>query len=239
MDNSIIRNLTKKWQPSLNNLPVNSYIGDRENRYVTVNQAQASSIISAGLPVNIFIDQTPLDMPAIIDNNNLGMDKRSIRPVWKDIHANNRSVMQAKQKQAFIELWPISLTEVQITYSIKQPILHDQTVIGYMGKSMDIRREKIGIIIDKATDNQSLLWHSHHLIHKKNALLLSEDESRSICFFLTGNAKLLRHSVGQARCSIEILKHKLGFASQIRFIQTLLSGTLLQNLLEILKNENL
>ena len=83
MSDKLIHKLTKTWQPSLNILPVNSYIGDRDNRYITVNRAQASAILRAGLPIDIFMRQTPIDMPGIIESKNLGMEKQTITPVWK------------------------------------------------------------------------------------------------------------------------------------------------------------
>ena len=239
MSDKLIHKLTKTWQPSLNILPVNSYIGDRDNRYITVNRAQASAILRAGLPIDIFMRQTPIDMPGIIESNNLGMEKQTITPVWNDIHKNNQQVMEQQNKTAFIELWPISLTEVQVTYSIKQPILHDKEVIGYMGKSMDIRREKIQKIIQNAHDIQSLQWKGHHVFINNKPVTLTEDESRSICYFLTGNKKLLKQSIGQAKLAIEVLKQKIGLSDQIAFIRSLLSGSILHNLLEVLNNENL
>lgn len=238
-DQVAIRSLAKKMQVSLNTLPVNSYIGDRDNRYIAVNRSQANAIARAGLQFDHFDSQTPYDIPKIIANVQPTMPEVDVTPIWHDIHANNAMVMDQAKKRVFIELWATSTTDVQITYSVKDPVFHDDTVIGYIGRSLDIRREKIQKILTGAVDSQHLSWVGQHIVHNGEAIELGENQCRALCFFVTGNKKLLNFNPSQAKLIIETLKQQLGITSQIAFVRTLLSGSLLKNVIHILKNENL
>ena len=239
MKADLINKLAAKWQISLNSLPSHHYIGNRDNQYICVNNSQNTTIIRSGLNFSHFEGQVPKDMPRIIANKKNGVKASTIKSVWNNIHSNNEKVMAEKKRLAFIELWPCNNTDIQITYSIKHPILDQADVIGYLGKSINIRSTNLQNIFHHAQINQQLSWLHHHIIHQDQAMPLQEHEARAICYFLTGNNKLLLQSTAQAHAYIDKLKMQLRISCQIQLIQTLLSGSILKNTLEILQNENL
>jgi hypothetical protein len=238
-DTSLIEKLAKQWQTSLNNLPSNNYIGNRDNQYISVNNSQNTSIIRAGLQFSDFKGQVPLDMPGIIAHKQKDLLRSSIDKVWHDIHHNNETVMRENKRLSFIELWPCNNSDVHVTYSIKHPIVHYSDVIGYIGKSINIRSTKLQNIFSHAQSNQQLSWKNHTIIHQERHIPLQENQARAIGYFLTGNKKLLTESASQAKIHIDNLKMVIQTTCSIQFIQTLLSGSLLKNMLEILQNENL
>ena len=236
---SLIERLAKQWQTSLNNLPSHNYIGNRDNQYISVNNSQNTSIVRAGLQFSDFSGQTPLDMPSIIASKKKNIIRSSIDPVWHDIHHNNETVMRENKRLSFIELWPCNNSDIQITYSIKHPIVHYAEVIGYIGKSINVRSTKLQNIFSQAQSNQQLSWKNHTIHHQGRELALHENQARAIGYFLTGNKKLLTESAPQAKKHIDNLKMIIQTTCSIQLTQTLLSGSLLKNILEILKNENL
>ncbi len=238
-DKNLIEKLAKQWQTSLNNLPSHNYIGNRDNQYISVNNSQNTSIIRAGLQFSDFEGQVPLDMPKIIAHKQKDLVRSSIDTVWHDIHHNNETVMRENKRLSFIELWPSSNSNIQVTYSIKHPIVHYSEVIGYIGKSINIRSTKLQNILTHAQNNQQLSWKNHTIIHQGRNIELQENQARAIGYFLTGNKKLLTETDSQAKIHIDNLKMLIHTTCSIHFTQTLLSGSILKNVLEILQNENL
>ncbi len=239
VDKSLIKKLANQWQTSLNNLPSHNYIGNRDNQYISVNNSQNTSIIRAGLQFSDFDGRTPIDMPNIIAHKKKDLVKNSIDKVWHDIHHNNETVMRENRRLSFIELWPCNNSDIQVTYSIKHPIVHYSEVIGYIGKSINVRSTKLQNILTYAQNNQQLSWKNHTIIHQDNHIALQENQARAVGYFLTGNKKLLAESVSQAKIHIDSLKILMQMTCSIEFTRTLLSGSILKNVLEILQNENL
>lgn len=235
---NLLNKLAKQWQASLNSLPSNNYIGNRNNEYVAVNTSQNTNLLRLGLQFDDFKGRVPSDMPPIIADKNKDLKESSIDNLWKEIHNNNQQVMDQNKRKSFIELWPRNNSDIQIYYSIKNPIIHYSEVIGYIGKSINIRSTKPQKVLNIA-QNQQLSWHNHTIEHNSQVLELKEQEARAIAFYLTGNTKILVESPNQAKMRLDNIKIVLNTTCSVKLIQTILSGTILKNTLEILQNENL